>query len=68
MSDMQLDKSSGTSVSPYFNQTRHGGVNTGVISADRGNGQAGGEVRREEIFRNGGSMLRSPKVADSVRR
>jgi hypothetical protein len=48
-SDMQFDKSSGTSASPWANHHKFGSV-TSRIGADPGNGNAGGEVRSEHFL------------------
>jgi hypothetical protein len=67
MSNMQFNKSS-TGASPYFGGERHGyAANPGRTNAATPS-PAGGEVRRDEIRSNGGSLLRSPRVVDSVRR
>jgi hypothetical protein len=63
MSDMQFDKSSGAPVSPFFDRTRHGPANTGVISAHPGNGPSGGEIAREKLA---GNLTKPSKVADST--
>jgi hypothetical protein len=54
-----------TGATPLFDGERHGTVNRG-IGADRANGPAGGEIRREKFAND--PMVRSPRVADAVRR
>jgi hypothetical protein len=61
MSNMQFDKTSGTTLSPLFGGRKPTGVytqNPGSINCDPGSHSAGGEVRRSDIIERGGSLLK----------
>jgi len=58
MSNMQYDKSSETSSTPYFDGKHHGyAVNPGRVNSGSATPR-GGEVRRETILEKGGSLIR----------
>jgi hypothetical protein len=66
MSQSQFEKS--TIASPYFGGRKVPGTLGQPPGATntQGDNPSGGYVRPETIRSNGGSMIRSPKIADSV--
>jgi hypothetical protein len=69
MSKSQFERS--TIASPFFGGKQASGTisqDSGRTNPDSSRGPSGGYIPAGTVRQNGGSLLRSPKVADSVNR